>query len=159
MSSSLSEAEKTRLLEDLREKVDKAEKSVVIEIDKSMVRRFAQAIEDPNPLWQDEEYAKRTGSGGILVPPEFFCTSMMSGGGCRPEVPLPYDRILDGGGDWEFLLPVEAGDTITSSSKLVELREKQGKSGKMLFLTFETLHKNQRNELVAKSRGVTINLE
>jgi len=33
------------------------------------IRRFAQAIDDPNPLYYDEEYAKKTIYKGIIAPP------------------------------------------------------------------------------------------
>lgn len=83
----------------------------------------------------------------------------MSGGGGRPDLDLPFDRILDGGGQWEFFSPIRIGDIITSTTKFADLREKDGKTGKMLFLTFETSHVNQHGETVAKSRGTLINLE
>ena len=152
-------AEKETLMDELRDAVGREGKSVVVEVDKSLVRRFAEAVGDGNPLWQDERYAKASKYGGMVVPPYFFCASMMSGSGGRPEVLLPFDRMLDGGGDWEFLASVKVGDVITSTTRFADLREKDGKTGKMLFLTFETVHKNQHDDVVAKSRGTLINLE
>ena len=83
----------------------------------------------------------------------------MSGAGIRPEVPLPFHRTVDGGGEIEFYLPIKPGDKIIAYTKFVDLREKEGKSGKMLFVSFETLHKNQRGEMVAKSKATVINME
>jgi len=39
------------------------------EITKSTIRRFAYGIGDDNPLWIDEEYAKKTKYGSIIAPP------------------------------------------------------------------------------------------
>jgi len=88
-------------VEQVRGLVGKEEKVVTVEVDRGIIRRFAQAIGDPNPLWQDEEYAKKSKFGGIVAPPELLCTSMMSGGAIRPEVALPFVRVLDGGGEWD----------------------------------------------------------
>jgi len=35
------------------------------------IKRFAQAIDDPNPLYHDEEYAKSSKFKGIIAPPLF----------------------------------------------------------------------------------------
>jgi acyl dehydratase len=146
-------------IDELRGKIGVEERVVEAEVDKSIIRRFVQAVDDPNPLWQNEEYAKKSKYGGIVAPPEFLCASFMSGGGIRPEVSLPFPRTVDGGGEFEFYLPIRPGDKITACTKFVHLKEKDGKSGKMLFLSFETVHKNQRSEIVAKSRATIINME
>lgn len=146
-------------VETLRQMVGKEGKPAVLEIEKGMVRKFAEAIGDPNPLWQDEQYAKKSRYKGIVAPPQIFCASMLSGAATRPDIPLPYKRILDGGGEWEFFLPVKPGDIITSITKFADVLEREGKAGKMAFLIFETTHQNQRGEIVAKSRGTLINLE
>ena len=152
-------ADRQLLIDELRGMLSKEGKPSVVEIDRSMIRRFVESVGDSNPLWRDEYYATNTKYGGIVVPPYFFFTSLMSGSGGRPELTLPFDRILDGGGDWEFFMPVKLGDVITSTTTFSDLREKDGKTGKMFFLTFETTHKNQHDETVARSRGTLINLE
>ena len=121
-----------------------------------MIKKFAESIGDPNPLWQDEEYARKTKYGGITAPPQIFCTAMLSGSSTFPEVPFPFKRMLDGGGEWEFFLPLRPGDVITSTTKFANVSEREGKLGIMVFMVFETTHKNQRGEIVAKSRGTLI---
>ena len=152
--------QKQMTVEELRGLIGKEERVVEVEVDKSIIRRFVQAIDDSNPLWQDEGYAEKSKYGGIVAPPELLCASMMSGAGIRPEVPLPFSRTVDGSGEIEFYLPIRPRDKIIASTKFVDLKEKEGKSGnKMLFVSFETLHKNQKDELVAKSRATIINME
>jgi len=41
-------------------------------VDISSIRRYAQAISDLNPLYLDEEYAKKSEYGGIIAPPTFI---------------------------------------------------------------------------------------
>ena len=33
------------------------------------IRKFADGIGDPNPLWSDEEYARKTRYGSMTAPP------------------------------------------------------------------------------------------
>ena len=128
----------------------------VIEIEKGMIKRFVEAIEDPNPLWQDEEYAKKGRYGGIVAPPGFLITLMMKGPELELPFELPFTRRLDGGGEWEYFKPVRPGDVITVVTRLADIKEREGNLGTMVFLVTETTWKNQRNELVARSSGTLI---
>ena len=42
------------------------------QIDAGSIKLFADSIMDPDPLYCDEEYARKTGYGGIIAPPTFF---------------------------------------------------------------------------------------
>lgn len=129
--------------------------ATVIEIEKGMIKRFAQAIGDPNPLWQDEAYAEKSQYGTIVAPPGLLHAVQMFGN--LPKLPeAMLERILDGGGEWEYFQPVRAGDALTIVSKLTDLREHEGRMGKMLFVTIETTWKNQRGKLVAKAHSTLI---
>ncbi len=152
--------EKEITLDELRGYIGKAEKVEVVEIEKGLIRRFAEAIGDPNPLWQDEEYAKKTKYGGIIAPAELLVSSEFSSGvRVAEKLPLPAKRIIAGGADWEFYQPIRAGDVITTTHTLVDVYERQSKSGeKMTFLIFDSIHKNQRGEAVGKSRSTIINM-
>ena len=43
----------------------------IVEVEKGAIRRFADAIGDPNLLYRDEDYARRHGYAGILALPTF----------------------------------------------------------------------------------------
>ena len=142
--------------DELRSCIGMQSDPIVIEIEKGMIKRFAEAIEDPNPLWQDEEYARNARHGGIVAPPGFLMSLMMRGPAMELPFELPFPNRLDGGGDWEYFKPVRPGDVLTVVTKLVDIREREGRMGTMVFLVSETTWKNQRNEPVARSRGTTI---
>ena len=152
-------AERAFTVEDVKKLIGIEGKPLSLEISKWMIQKFVRAVRDDNPLWQDEEYAKKTKYGGIIAPPSLLLAVIFSGSGTRPDVPLPYPRVLDGGIETEIYLPVRPGDVITSVTKFVDLKEREGKMGKILFLIFETTHTNQKGELVAKTRSTLINLE
>lgn len=159
-------AKESITLEELQKKIGTETKPVKFEIERELIRRFVQAVGDSSPSWQDEEYAKMTKYGGIIAPPFLLCAFMTvslpdsqprSVPLLVPEVPPPRKHTLDGGGEWEFFLPLRLGDTITSRSKLANVFEREGRIGKMLFFIYETSYTNQRGEVVAKSSSTLIN--
>ncbi len=111
------------------------------------IRRFAEAIGDPNPDYRD-------GSGGPIAPPTFL-RSLSSG---PPAVAFesPYPDPLDGGSDWEYFHPVRAGDSITVTEVLVDVVEKSGRLGPMLLTTWAFKYSNQRGEVAATQRNTLI---
>ena len=63
---------------------------------------------------------------------------------------------LNGGNRFEHFAPVMIGDQVTSKGRVVDVYDKAGSSGNMLFIIFETDYTNQRGELVARVRGTAI---
>ncbi len=144
-------------IEEMKKAIGKPTGSATIEIEKGMIKKFAESLEDPNPLWQDEEYAKKARFGGIVAPPGLLMAAMMLGERAPLPFAMPMARILDGGGEWEYFKPMRPGDVLTVASKLHDIREREGKMGKMLFMVTETTWTNQNNELVARALGTLIN--
>jgi acyl dehydratase len=126
------------------------------------IRRYAAATEDPNPLWQDDEYAKKTRWGGIIAPPTFvevyspLNRTMRETGGeltglVAPFLP-PFKRQLLVGEDFELYLPVRPGDAISSRAILGDVWETKGESasGRLVFMREDKIYRNRKDELVAK---------
>ena len=59
------------MIEQWRSLVGERSGAVVNGVEKSAVRKFAEAIGDSNPLYVDEEAAKGSRYGGIIAPPTF----------------------------------------------------------------------------------------
>jgi acyl dehydratase len=135
----------------------------IMEVERGAIRRYADAIDDSNPLFRDAEYAKNSRYGEVICPPGFFGWPL-KGAGLEQMMGMLMPammktglfRILDGGVDYEFFLPIRAGDVLTSWGKIADIREREGKSGKMLFTTLEQTYLNQNGDLVAKSRATII---
>ncbi len=119
----------------------------VLEVEKGAIIRFAQAIGDPNPLWSDEAEARRTCVGGLVAPPTFLRSAPVE----RPELPfeMPFERLLDGGSDWEYFEPVRPGDVITSTAQIENISERSGRLGLMVFILTKITYTNQFGHLVA----------
>ena len=90
-----------------------------------------------------------------MIAPPTFCRSMSAP---IPNVKLdmPAFRGLDGGSDWEYFVPIRAGDRMTAQSKLVDLREAAGRLGPMVFMVVETTYSNQFGEVCVIQRSTGI---
>ena len=96
------------------------------EVEKGAIRRFADAVDDYNPLYHDEEYARKSKYGSIIAPPGFFGWPSKQARNSPLAVDIPtelesaFERagyplslVLDGGMEYEFFLPVRAGDVLS----------------------------------------------
>jgi acyl dehydratase len=141
----------------LKQYIGKVDPPHLREVEKGAIRRYADAVGDNNPLYYDEEYAKKTKYGGIIAPPGFFgwakkTISSSEGliGLIGAMIEAGYAGILDGGMAYDFYLPIRVGDTLVGSPKVADIALKEGKT-KMMILRFETSYTNQNGDLVAKS--------
>lgn len=145
--------------EEVKQYVGKQYAPHIRHVEQGAIRRYAEAIEDDNPLYCDEEYTRQSRYDAIIAPPAFFGWPKKAGG--MPEAMVEvraalgkagYGRVLDGGISYEFNQPVCEGDTLVASMKVKDIYEREGKSGtKMIFSVFETSYTNQNGDLVAKA--------
>jgi acyl dehydratase len=120
-------------------------------VERSEVRRFAQAVMDDDPIFWNDAYAKDTRYGGVVAPPLFPLFAHRRPPGS--PVPLPMlPRLLNGGNEVEFYQLPKLGDRITARAKYLDIYEKTGRSGTMVFIVLETRYTNQRDEMLMISR-------
>jgi acyl dehydratase len=139
----------------------------VYEVTRKDIRRYAQAIGDPNPIYSDEEAAAKSHWGGIVAPP-LFCHSLAfedvpveqlraDGLPTELDLPLPTTRAVGGGSSFAVGTPVRPGDTITVRKSVEDIYRKSGRSGDLIFVVLDTTYTNQDGELVAHERGTFVN--
>ena len=140
--------------DEVRKQIGMQSEAHIVEVERGAIRRFAEAIGDPNPLFNDEASARKTRLGGMVAPPT-FCRSL---GAAIPEIKInmPEFRGLDGGSEWEYVDPIRPGDRISVVSKIADIRESAGRLGPMVFITVETSYTNQFNQLCALQRSTVI---
>jgi acyl dehydratase len=140
--------------EEAKQQIGRMGEPRTYEVERGAIRRFAEAVGDPNPLFNDEQAARRSRFGGMIAPPT-FCRSL---GAPAVDVKLNMAQFrgLDGGSDWEYRQPIRPGDRITVQTRLADLRESEGRLGPMVFITTETTYTNQFGEVCAIQRSTGI---
>lgn len=149
-------------------------------IEKEGLRRFTQALMDPDPRYWDEEFARGT-KYGETVAPAIYCTYLTRTGpweedpvtrafrenpvsdgiggvrktqGALPEMPTDLKRILNAGNEIELFKYPSLGDRIFSQSKYASVIERTASDGShMLIITTETAYTNQKGELLCITRA------
>jgi len=154
-------------------------------IEASHIMMFARSVGDSNPIYHDEEYAKSTELGGIIIPPTFAQSSAQFdpeyflrpkvggdgwfGSGKEATGSKPSSGSGGGGGaamglhaeqHFEYHLPVKAGDTLSVTTKPGKAWEKESKrAGKLKFSESVTEYRNQNGDLVITATGVGVQTE
>lgn len=136
------------------------------EIEKGMIRRFATCLGDLSPLYYDEEFARGTEYGGIIAPPTMIFEWNHHAHSLFPPDqrdsifrPLPRQpRILRGINEYEIIEPLRPGDVIETRARVVDVYQKQGHSGPLVFVIAEIDYFNQKQERLAKSRDTMVML-
>ena len=143
---------------------------IIMQIEGGAIRRYAEAIDDPNPFYYDEEYARNSRYGAIICPPGFFGWPVGKGPFLSGPVTLTgtmldfmaalnkvgFGTLIDGGVEFEFILPIRAGDRLVFVPKILDLRERETKLGKTLFGIIESTYTNQNGDIVAKTSNTLI---
>ena len=146
--------EKNYITDELRDAIGLESEPATFEVEKGHIKRFAESIEDPNPLFNDEVVARNSKYGGIIAPPTFLRT--MNAGRARVKAESPFNRTLDGGSEWEYYEPIRPGDLITVTQKLASVVQRQSRLGPMIIMTRETNYVNQLGQLIAVQRSTSL---
>jgi N-terminal half of MaoC dehydratase len=151
-------------------------RSVSYPISVSDIRRWAIAVyypEEPPRLFWDEEHAAKTVHGGIEAPEDFNPFAWMAAdppglpdsiGGYDPDRtekllgvrPTGLRNLLNGGMEVEYGVRMRPGDVITSVTRLAGYKEREGRLGRMLFTSSESVWTNQLGEMVKRNVGTVI---
>jgi len=133
-------------------------------ISAEMAYDVADSIEDYNPLYIDPSYAEKSRFAGLLCPPLATWKDIAppigyfgAGQEWHFEVPLPFNSYgLNGGSDWQFLRPSYVGTWITRQFRILEIFEKQGRSGLLVFIVRQETQTNQERQVLSRAKRVSI---
>ncbi len=123
------------------------------------IQRFIEATTDANPLWQDEKYAKKSRWGGIVAPPTFLHVFDPANRAFRKRPDLsymattlpfapPFPKMFQASYEFQVFLPLRPGDLITSTGRIGDIHQREGRSGTMVFIRMDMEHRNQRKQVV-----------
>ena len=149
-------------------------------VDAEYLRRFTQAVMDPDPRYWDPEYAAASRYGQIITPPimvsymgnrlppsegdpvtRAFEENPQSDGlggvalpGELPRIPTDLVRILNAGNEIELYQYPSIGDRVFYQHRYSDIRERTGRDGNpFLIVTRETSFRNQDGELLCITRA------
>ena len=133
------------------------------------VKRFVVATDDLNPLYLDEERARHSRYGGLIAPPLFYMaplTNPVPESELRPDglpyegkfpiPPTPLPRLMDGGTEIEFFVPIRVGDTLTGRCKITDIYQKDGRTGPLIFVMARPLLPIKKVSWCWSRRGAAI---
>ncbi len=139
-------------------------------VNQPMIRHWAAAFEDANPVYVDPDAAARSRFGQIIAPPPMLQTWTMAtpaitgiaerGGApteTRGETVLTvlsdagYTGTLASNSEFEFVRPVHLGEVITASNVLDSVsEEKQTRLGRGFFVTWVTTYTTAEGDVVGR---------
>jgi acyl dehydratase len=149
---------------------ESAPQAAPLEVNEYLIRHWCETLEDGNPLYLDEEYARSQGYGGLVAPPGTVMTTFAMpfrwpwpAGDREPEPHIHYTvkDLLDlpvgiiTQVEVENYLRLQVRDRISVGQRLVSVSPwKRTRLGEGHFWTMERLYRNQRGELVTRETMV-----
>lgn len=127
-------------------------------VERGKIREFADAIEDPNPIYRDPDYAAKTEAKGILAPPTLLRTFLYEPRDAVEALKVQdWSYIVHGEQEFEYLAPVIAGDVLTAQDKIVSITEKESRrAGKLQIAVIESTFRNKAGEIVQIARRTLV---
>lgn len=126
------------------------------------IQKYSHAIGETDPVHFEPAAARAAGYADVIAPALFPYVIRMhaanlaareelepDGSASADVPPLPTKRAMAGEISLELGVPVVAGDVITVSKRLIDMYEKEGRSGPLVFVQHEFRFQNQRGEVVA----------
>jgi hypothetical protein len=141
-------------------------------VNQPMIRHWAAAFEDRNPVYTDPEVAARSRFGGIVSPPFMLQTWTMptpmitglrerGGAPVDPDGASPLAALDDAGylgtlatnSEYEIVRYVHLGEVLSSSTVMESIsEEKQTRLGPGRFVTWLTTYTDESGEVVGSQR-------
>lgn len=138
-----------------RSLIGRESEPVLHEVEKGAIRHFAEALGDPNPIYQDESAARAAGYPTLVAPPT-FPVLLTANERFRHSLDLGTRSILHGEQLFEYARPIFAGDRITVRSRVADVQERAGASGPMDVLVVEDEGRDDQDELIFRTRAMYI---
>ena len=129
-----------------------------VTVERGRIKDFARAIGDLNPFYLDDRVGAASAWGDIIAPPTFAVTfrDETDPGALFRDLGVDVSRVLHGEQEFEQHRPITPGETFLCRSKIVDIYEKTGRTGPMVFVVRETAIIDRTNEIVATMRSVTV---
>ena len=99
------------------------------EVGREKIREFADAINDPNPVYRDAAVAQQLGHPDVIAPPTFAIVMSLTAGHqviVDPDFGIDYSRVVHGEQRFVHHRPVHAGDVLQVIVSVDDVRTAAG---------------------------------
>lgn len=137
----------------LHEFIGEKSNKVLNVIEKGAAVKFAKAIGETHPMYVDENYAKNSKFGNLLVPATYPVTLNY---GEVKGMKLPSAGLIHGEQSFRYHRPLIVEDAIYCYREVTNYTEKEAKSGTLGMLTFTDYGENEQGETIFECERVVI---
>jgi acyl dehydratase len=119
------------------------------EVGKEKIKEYAKAIKNLDPHYLDDDFAKKSKYGMIIAPPTFsvvFGAYLIEPVFTDKELNLNMAMLVHGEQELEFFEVVKTGDSITTTAKISDIKNKE----KLDVISVELNSKNQHGKAVSR---------
>jgi acyl dehydratase len=99
------------------------------EVGREKIREFADAINDPNPVYRDPAVAQELGHPDVIAPPTFSIILTLKAGHqviTDPDFGIDYSRVVHGEQRFVHHRPIRAGDVLQVIVTVDDIRTAAG---------------------------------
>jgi acyl dehydratase len=135
--------------------IGKSYEPTVYAVGREKIREYARAVGETNPLHLDLEAARAAGYADLVAPPMFAVVYSAPSVGppiFDPELELNFAMMVHGGQEFEWGPVVVAGDEITTTTRVKDIHERDGRG----YYVFESTSTSQRGEQVCRGTWTNI---
>jgi acyl dehydratase len=125
------------------------------EVSRVKIVEFANAIGDPSALYRDRGAAQAAGHPDVIAPPTFATVFLTAGTEQMmrdPELGMNRAKIVHGEQRFEYTRPIVAGDVLTTTSAISDIRE----AGGNIFISFRTDITAASGERVCTAQSILV---
>jgi len=160
------------VLEGLRGQIGATQRHELGEVTSMMIRRYARAIGETDPVHLDPDAARAQGYPDVIATPNMLVGIVGWGdGGAEselradgtevgehlPGIPASGVRVMGGGEEMHFHRDVVAGTTVTQEIELIDVTDKQTKEGAMAVVRYQVAFSDGDGQpLLSSSRTVLV---
>lgn len=132
------------------EAIGKEYAAVTYEVGAEKIREYADVVGQGEAVHHDRDAALAAGFRDVVAPPMFavvYSARAVAPAILDPDVGINLAAMVHGGQEFVWGEPVCAGDTITTSARVADISEKDGKG----FYVFESTSVNQDGDEVVRA--------
>ncbi|MFC3041856.1 MaoC family dehydratase N-terminal domain-containing protein [Virgibacillus xinjiangensis] len=122
-------------------------------VERGLVRRFAESIGDPHPIYIDEETGEKSSYGRNIAPPTF---PRVFDYGTVEGLRLPKKGLIHGEQKYHYERPLLVGEELYCHTVVEDYYEKSGGNGRMGFLAIKRYGEDVQGNIVFTEEMVTI---